>query len=80
MVCFVVRLAHQKRTALQLNFSVKVPGMSRAEANALYQGSVLNAKSLLSASLDVVATALRVNVPFRTSAGDGKGKYDPELS
>lgn len=50
--------------------------MSRAEANALYQGGILNAKNLLAASPNAVATALRINVPFRTRAGDGKGECD----
>lgn len=39
--------------------------MSRKEASALFQEGIVNAKSLLSASKDRVATALRINVPFR---------------
>lgn len=49
--------------------------MSRKEASALFQEGIVNAKSLLSASSDRVATALRINVPFspvdRTSRGGG---------
>lgn len=40
--------------------------MSRKEASALFQEGIVNAKSLLSASSDRVATALRINVPFRS--------------
>lgn len=40
--------------------------MSRKEASALFQEGIVNAKSLLSASKDRVATALRINVPFRS--------------
>lgn len=43
----------------------QVPGMSRKEASALFQEGIVNVKSLLSASKDRVATALRINVPFR---------------
>lgn len=47
--------------------------MSRTEASALYQGGVLNAKNMLAASEDSLATTLRTNVPFRSRPGDGKG-------
>lgn len=39
--------------------------MSRKEASALFQEGIVNAKSLLLASSDSVATALRINEPFR---------------
>lgn len=45
--------------------------MSRAEADALYQAGVLNAKNLVGATNAVVATALRLNVPFRSRPGGG---------
>ncbi|CAM9666820.1 unnamed protein product [Scytosiphon promiscuus] len=44
-----------------------VPGMSRKEASALFQDGIVNAKSLLAASSERVATALRINVPFRAA-------------
>lgn len=52
--------------------------MSRKEASALFQEGIVNAKSLLSASKDRVATALRINVPFRhvdrtSRQGESKG-------
>lgn len=48
--------------------------MSGPEASALYQGGVLNAKNLVAATLDAVAAALRLNVPFRSRRGGVKGK------
>lgn len=55
---------------------VQVPGMSRAEAGALYQGGVLNSKNLLATPIDKLATALRINVPFRAKRqGCGKGGH-----
>lgn len=45
--------------------------MSRAEADALYQAGVLNAKNLVGATRAVVAAALRLNVPFRSRPGGG---------
>ncbi|CAN0087382.1 unnamed protein product, partial [Ectocarpus sp. 13 AM-2016] len=53
---------------------MQVPGMSRTEASALFREGIVNAKSLLSASSDRVATALRINVPFRTATKGGRGK------
>ncbi|CAM9228744.1 unnamed protein product, partial [Hapterophycus canaliculatus] len=47
---------------------MQVPGMSRKEASALFQEGIVNAKSLISASSERVATALRINVPFRAAA------------
>lgn len=52
---------------------MQVPGMSRAEASALFQEGIVNAKSLLSASSNRVATALRINVPFRTTVDPSTG-------
>ncbi|CAM9111170.1 unnamed protein product [Pylaiella littoralis] len=52
---------------------MQVPGMSRAEASALFQEGIVNAKSLLSAPSGRVATALRINVPFRTAVDRPKG-------
>lgn len=52
----------------------QVPGISRTEASALYQGGFLNAKNLVSAPPDKLATALRINVPFRIrSEAENKG-------
>ena len=52
----------------------QVPGISRTEASALYQSGFLNAKNLVSAPPDKLATALRMNVPFRIRRGaENKG-------
>lgn len=58
--------------------------MSRKEAGALFQEGIVNAKSLLSASSDRVATALRINVPFRSAdrasrQGGGKGMVPTQM-
>lgn len=57
--------------------------MTRKEASALFQEGIVNAKSLVSASRERVATALRINVPYqdrnRHPSGAGGAKNDRKM-